>query len=87
MASKPPSRRCTLTHGHIQTSHHKGKGCNQKKQKGPQRLTSTKPQKKNKQEYGRGLDLSKQAWVLTQKSWKIANRAQTCKKELIQTLY
>ena len=53
----------------------------------PQRLTSTNPQRENKQEHGKGLDLSKQAWIQTQKAWKRANKAQTCKNELIQTLY
>ena len=57
-----------------------------KKQKGPQRLTSTNPQRENKQEHGKGLDLSKQARVQTQKAWKIANRAQTCKKEHLNPL-
>ena len=57
------------------------------KQRGPQRLTSINPQRENKQEHGRDLDLSKQAWIQTQNAWKGANKAQKCKNELIQTLY
>jgi len=58
-----------------------------KKTKRAPKTNKHKPIKGIKQEHGRGLDLSKQAWVQTQKAWKIANRAQTCKNELIQTLY
>ena len=58
-----------------------------KKKKRAPKTNMHKPTKANKQEHDKGLDLSKQAWVQTQKAWKIANRAQTCKKELIQTLY
>ena len=32
-------------------------------------------------------DLSTEAWIQTQKAWKRSNKAQTYKKELIQTLY
>ena len=34
-----------------------------KQTKWPQRSTSTNPQKENKQEHGKGLDLRKQAWI------------------------
>ena len=58
-----------------------------KQTKRHQKCKHINPQRENTQEHGKDLDLSMQAWIQTQKHGKEENKAQTCKKELIQTLY
>ena len=86
MASEPKSQRCTLPYVVASKQSQNGSGCNQ---------TNKRALKTNKHKPTKGKQTrtwqrprSKQTSMdLKEKAWKRANKAQKCKKELIQTLY